>query len=104
MSRYYEVDNAPIPTMNLREKTAVLPKNIQERIAELDEIIEMYPKKIPVTTAAKFLGMDVECMRRGIEQGKFPFALGCDNDIYGNRYAYISSVTFYLWFLSPIII
>ena len=45
MSRHYEFDNAPIPAMNLREKTAVLPKNIQERIAELDEIIETYPKK-----------------------------------------------------------
>lgn len=81
----------------------ILPIIIQKRIQELDELIKQYPKKIPTTKVSKFLGMDIECLRRGIEQGTIPFALGCDNDKLGNRYTYISSVTFYLWFVASII-
>lgn len=80
-----------------------MPHEIQNRIKELNKLIENYPQKIPVVKVAKYLGMDVECLRRAIEQGKVPFALGCDNELYGNRYAYISSLTFYLWCLSPTI-
>lgn len=80
-----------------------LPANIRGKISELDKLIDKYPKKIPTVQIAKFLGMDIECLRRGIEQGTIPFALGCNNDEYGNRYSYVSSVTFYLWYLSPIL-
>lgn len=80
-----------------------LPQAIQNRLRELDELIEMYPLKIPTTKVAKYLGMDIECLRRAIEQNKIPFALGCDSDKLGNRYTYVSSLTFYLWVVSPII-
>lgn len=80
-----------------------LPINIQNRVHELQKLVDKHPYKIPTTKVAKFLGMDIECLRRGIEQGKIPFALGCNNDSFGNRYSYVSSVTFYLWFLAPII-
>ena len=84
--------------MNNREK---LPKVIQDRLKELEELIEMYPIKIPTTKVAKYLGMDIECLRRAIEQNKIPFALGCESDKLGNRYTYVSSLTFYLWVTSP---
>ena len=80
-----------------------LPIVVQQKIQELEELLNQYPKKMPTTKVASFLGMDVECLRRAIEQGKTPFSIGCDNDSYGNRYTYISSVTFYLWYCSPIL-
>ncbi len=84
-----------------KEYVENLPFTIQERIHQLNKLIEEYPSKIPTVKVAKFLGMDIDCLRRGIEQGKIPFALGCDNDTYGNRYTYVSSLTFYLWCISP---
>ena len=80
-----------------------LPPTVKTRIAELNHLIEKYPYNIPTDKAAKFLKMELECLRRAIEQNKVPFALGCDNGSYGNRYSYISSMTFYLWCLSPIL-
>lgn len=79
-----------------------LPEVIQSRIETLEKLVEQHPYKLPTTKVAKFLGMDIECLRRGIEQGTIPFALGCDNDKFGNRYTYVSTITFYLWFLAPI--
>ena len=37
------------------------------------KLIETYPLKIPTTKVAKYLGMDIECLRRAIEQNKIPF-------------------------------
>ena len=88
----------------ITEQLNKIPKILQERIGELNNLVEKHPNKIPTTTAAKFLGMDVECLKRAIEQGKVPFAIGCtNNEVYGNRYTYISTLTFYLWCMSPII-
>lgn len=84
--------------MNNKDK---LPQVIQDRLEELEKLIEMYPLKIPTTKVAKYLGMDIECLRRAIEQNKIPFALGCESDKLGNRYTYVSSLTFYLWVTSP---
>ena len=81
-----------------------MPVVIQKRIEDLNRLVEEHPIKIPTVKAAKILGMYIECFRRAIEQGKIPFALGCDNDTYGNRYSYVSSLTFYLWCLSPSIL
>ena len=80
-----------------------LPEEMRNEICELDKLIKKYPKKIPTDEAAKYLGMDKSCLRRVIEQGKAPFALGCDNGEYGNRYSYVSTLTFYLWCLSPVL-
>ena len=87
----------------LKEKKNNLPPVIQNKIDELETLIQKYPNKIPTTVVAKFLGMDIECLRRGIEQGSIPFALGCNNDKYGNRYTYVSTTTFYLWYIAPLI-
>lgn len=80
-----------------------MPEIIQNRLKDLNRLIEEHPNRIPTVKAAKYLGMDIECLRRAIEQGKVPFAIGCDSDFKGNRYAYISTLTFYLWCLSPIV-
>ena len=85
-----------------QDKTNILPSVITERIKELNHLVDEYPYKIPTDKVAKFLKMDIECLKRSIEQNKAPFALGCDNQ-YGNRYSYISSLTFYLWCLAPIL-
>lgn len=78
------------------------PEEIRENIVCLNGIISKYPKKIPVAVVANFLGMDVECLKRCIECGNVPFAIGC-NENQKNRYSYISATTFYLWYLSPFI-
>ena len=85
------------------ENIEKMPNVIQQRRKELNKLVEKYPQKIPTTKAADFLKMDIECFRRAIEQNRLPFALGCNNDKYGNRYSYVSSITFYLWCISPIL-
>ena len=89
--------------LSLENKIECLPKTIKDKINELKLLVQEHPNKIPTVKVAKFLGMDIECLRRGIEQGTIPFALGCNNDKFGNRYTYISAPTFYLWYLSPMI-
>ena len=81
----------------------MIPDTIKDRIGELTELVENFPEKLPADKAAKFLKMDSEVLRRAIEQGKVPVALGCDNGAHGNRYAYISTMTFYLWLMAPAI-
>ena len=67
-----------------------IPDYVRSKINELDELVKEYPQKIPITKVAKFLGVDIECLRRAIEQGRIPFALGCDGDECSNRYTYVS--------------
>lgn len=80
-----------------------IPQPIQIKINDLEHLVQEYPNKIPVEAAAKFLGMDAQCLRRSIDQGKAPFAIGCNNGIHGNRYAHIPTATFYFWYMAPFI-
>lgn len=81
-----------------------LPQPVQEKLDELNQIVEQYPIKIPVEIAAKFLGWDKSCLRRSVDQGKAPFAVGCDNGKYGNRSACIPTATFYFWYTNSIVV
>lgn len=80
-----------------------MPIPVKEKIAELENLVAEYPFKIPVNAAAKFLNMDADCLRRSIDQAKCPFAIGCDNGKYGNRYAHIPTAAFYFWYMAPLV-
>lgn len=96
-----QIENREVRMENSRIKQ--LPELLKTKVSELENLIIEHPNKIPVTKVAKFLDMDVECLKRGIEQNRVPFAFGCNNDKHGNRYSYISTLKFYLWMMSPII-
>ncbi len=89
--------------MDINDIINTMPKGIKEQVDELTALVDEYPKKIPVNKAAKFLSMDTECLKRMIEQGTLPFAVGCENGSLGNRYSYISSPKFYMWYMQPVI-
>ena len=80
-----------------------IPQPIADKLKELEQLVEAHPLKIPTQKVAKFLGMDYPCLMRAIDQCKVPFAIGCDNGKYGNRYTYIPTATFYFWYAAPLI-
>ena len=80
-----------------------LPKPVQDKLDELQQIVNEHPARIPVIKAAKLLGMDQSLLRRAVDQCKVPFAIGCDNGKYGNRQTYIPTAPFYFWYVAPLL-
>ena len=89
-----------------------LPKMIEDKLSELDRLCEANPNYIPLPEAAKFLGVNPDGLRYGIEQGTIDFGLCWSKPrVYrkgkrqikvetgekGNRAFKIPTVTFYIW-------
>ena len=49
---------------------------ITTKLAELEQLCEKYPQKIPIEECAAFLGMAPASLRASVEQGNCPFGLG----------------------------
>lgn len=71
------------------------PESMKERLRLLHEICEKYPIYIPTDVCADYMGMDVNCLRESINQGKCKFAVGGQNGARGNRFAKIPTLAFY---------
>lgn len=74
-----------------------IPHEIIERENELTELVQKYPRAIPVESAAAFIGIDKDCLRESIDQGKCRFGIGGKNGLRGNRFAKIPTIAFYNW-------
>ena len=74
-----------------------MPKELLEREELFLSICKTYPISIPTSVVAKFLGMDVDCLRESIDQGKCRFGVGGRNGLKGNRFSNISTLVFYKW-------
>lgn len=98
--------------MEERSEIVVLPKVINDRIDELNDLVDKHPQYIPLPEAAKFLGVNPEGLRYGIEQGTIDFGICWAKpkrykkgkkqvivtlDENGNRAFKIPTLTFYLW-------
>ena len=53
-----------------------VPTIITTKLAELEQLCEKYPSKIPIEDCAAFLGMSGESLRACLEHGSCPFGLG----------------------------
>lgn len=73
------------------------PQAIIDRENELIDICNQYPRSIPPEVAAKFCGMDKDCLRESIDQGKCRFGIGGKNGLQGNRFCKIPTLAFYNW-------
>lgn len=73
------------------------PQEIINREKELMELVQKYPTSIPTEAVAKFIGMDMDCLRESIDQGKCRFGIGGKNGLRGNRFAKIPTIAFYNW-------
>lgn len=73
------------------------PESIIDSENRLEEICNEYPVFVPVNVAAKYLGMDITCLRDSIDQGKCRFGIGGRNNGNGNRFAKIPTLAFYNW-------
>ena len=76
----------------------MIPIAVQERLCALEELIEKYPSKIPLTAAAEFLEMNTDGLMSALIRGNTPFGFAYQKQDGGNRVAVIPTVTFYLWF------
>ena len=71
---------------------------VKNKLLELEELCEKHPTKIPCEEVAKFLDLDVTCLRSALTRGNTPFGFGYQKKDGGNRAFVISTVTFYLWY------
>lgn len=78
--------------------TMCIPKPIQEKLDELNKIVEKNPISLPLPEVAAFLGMDAESLRCSIEQNRCPFGLGWQRTVNGYRAFKIPTVTFFMWY------
>ena len=65
---------------------------------QMDELIELcteYPKEIPLIECAKYIGMDKDCLRESIDQGKCKFGVGGRKGTQGNRFSKIPTLAFF---------
>lgn len=75
--------------------TAVIPKNIAQKLRELGEICEKYPNAIPVDVVAEFNGTHPESLRNSLKEGSCPFGYAWNR---GSRSGFcIPTLRFYLW-------
>ena len=75
----------------------VIPKPILQSFEKLSNLIDKYPIDIPITVAADFLGMDAECLRCSIEQGRATFGVSWKREIRGKRGFKIPTIAFFNW-------
>lgn len=73
------------------------PQEIIDRETELSELIQKNPRFVPLETVAEYIGMDKDCLRESIDQGKCRFGIGGKNGVRGNRFAKIPTIVFYNW-------
>ena len=76
----------------------MVPSVITERIKALENLIEEYPLKIPLTKAAEFLDVNADGLMAALMRGNTPFGFAYQKQDGGYRVAVIPTATFYLWF------
>ena len=81
--------------------TIKTPACVHEKMAELEELCNKYPERIPIHACAKFLGMTGDSLRAMIETRRCPFALGWIRQDAANRTFCIPTATFFFWYTCP---
>ena len=76
----------------------VIPKEIIDKIEELNQIVHQYPDTIPVPVLAKFLGVADEGLRAYIDNSREPFGISWQQMGKQNRAFKVPTVKFYFWF------
>lgn len=71
---------------------------IKERLAALEEIVRENPLQIPLSVAAKFLGVNAEGLKTALMRGNTPFGFAYQKKDGGYRVPVIPTITFYLWY------
>jgi hypothetical protein len=75
-----------------------IPKPIENKLIELNQLIEQNPQFIPLTECAAFLGAKSDGLRTSIERGQCPFGISWQCVGAANRAFKIPTVTFYMWY------
>ena len=75
-----------------------IPRPVEEKLDELNRLIEENPIDIPIPELARFLGADAEGLRASIEHGQCSFGIGWQKDPRGYRAFKVPTVPFYLWY------
>ena len=76
----------------------MVPSIITKRIEALENLIEKYPIKIPLSAAADFLDTNTDGLMAALMRGNTPFGFAYQKQDGGNRVAVIPTATFYMWF------
>lgn len=62
---------------------------------ELIELCTKHPRSVPLVECAKFLGIDKDCLRESIDQGKCRFGIGGVGGFSKKRFSKIPTLAFY---------
>lgn len=72
-------------------------KVIQNKITELDTMVEKYPQNIPIKVLADFLGWKESTLRWAIERGNFP-GVWYQTCLNGRKVYKVLTVPFYFYY------
>jgi len=76
---------------------SLMPRSIQKRISQLNELVDNNPETIPLLECAKFLKISDEGLRRAIILGKIPGSVYWKQSGKENFAYKIETLPFYLW-------
>ena len=71
---------------------------ILEKLKELEDLVNKYPHKLPLSEVAKFIDMNEEGLKAALMRGNAPFGFAYQKSDGAYRVAVIPTVTFYLWY------
>ena len=74
-----------------------IPNEVQERINELNELCNKYPRNIPIIDAAKYIGIDKDILRTMLIRGTCPFGVGWEDLNKERMSGKIPTLTFWAW-------
>jgi hypothetical protein len=75
-----------------------VPQCITNKLIELNQLVEKYPKDIPVSAAADFLGMDGRSLKSYLMNPLNALGLDWKREKAANRGFHIPTAKFYLWY------
>ena len=76
---------------------SLMPRSIQKRISQLNELVDNNPETIPLLECARFLKISDEGLRRAIVLGKIPGSVFWKQSGKENFAYKIETLPFYLW-------
>ena len=73
-------------------------REIKNRLAELEEMVEANPRLLPLKAVAEFLGVNAEGLKAALMRKNVPFGFAYQKADGGYRVPVIPTVPFYLWY------
>lgn len=79
------------------------PQVVQDKIGQLNDLVNKYPDAIPLQEVANFLGLDGRSLRSYLQSNPFAFGMSWIKPGAENRAFRIPTTKFYLWYRNGVL-